>query len=150
MKSGITACTCSRGFNKYPQNVSNEFVCVPCSQGYYEDDGVCKQCKENAWSYEGSFGEQSCTCNQINVTTCHSKLLDGTCQGECANPPKDCTQCTVGYYKNSFSDVGNEDNCQACAISTFQSLVGQTSCVDCPQFSRHYELAVTTKNTQTN
>lgn len=147
MNSGITACTCKRGFKKHPENVSNDFLCVSCSQGYYEDDGVCKQCKENAWSPEGSFGEQLCVCNQINSTTCHSKLLDGTCHGECANPPEDCSQCTVGFYKHIYSAVGNEDECLPCAVGTFQSLVGQTSCVNCPQFSTHYELAVTTQDT---
>ena len=147
MISGIQACTCSKGFNKYPQNVSNEFICVKCAEGFYEVNGVCTSCAMNAWSPEGSYNSKACQCNILNSSTCHTQLLDGSCQGECAKPPTECNACKVGYFKQIYSSIGNEETCEPCSIDTYQNLIGQTSCINCPQFSSHFELGIATEST---
>jgi hypothetical protein len=146
MLAGPAACSCARGYNAEPQNVSGILQCVPCAAGQYEDEGVCVACPSGAWTaaassavLKGSGMPSVCVCNN----TCEAQLVDGSCAGECASTPAACEQCDVGYNKSSFSTAGNEERCSVCAEGTFQGATGALLCEECPMFEWHELLGQT-------
>jgi len=59
-----------------------------------------------------------------------------TCAGECEDAPEPCDECQPGNFKPAVSSEGNTQQCEPCAVHTFQEEAGAARCVQCHS-SRH-------------
>lgn len=139
MLLGPPGCRCAPGHLAVPQNVSGELKCTECAAGTYEGGGECRACGDGAWAPASSTAASACVCNERPnaSSTCHTQRVDGTCAGECASTPADCTQCLPGHYKAAYSTPGNSETCSACTEGHFQTAAGASACDQCPQHEWH-------------
>ena len=120
--SDITDCSCNAGY------VFDNPDCVACAAGTYANDGVCVSCGLNAFSSAASDAADDCFCNN---TMCQQFVFTNNCVGICADSPEDCVACSAGEFKNFTSGIGNTDECQSCAVDSYQHQTGQTGCLQC-------------------
>lgn len=143
MPLDYSACACDDGFANVPQLITDTLQCVGCSAGFYEWEGVCVQCPQNASSLSEQSGVASCSCH----VDCHTQRLDYSCAGECAAAPPACEACVPGSFKPTFSSAGNTDECGICGVGEFQPAYAATECIDCPLHEFHYYVNVSLRGT---
>ena len=120
---GIDTCLCDEGYVR-----GTEHFCEACRAGTYEKEGQCVQCGEGAHSGIASVNSSACTCN---TSRCQVMLWTGNCTGTCEESPDPCSACERGWYKPTWSAVGNTEECVACPVNTYQPNNTSLVCVAC-------------------
>ena len=79
------------------------------------DEGYCKICPDNFYSYSGD----------TNCTACPNNSTSSPYQAFCT--------CPVGNYWNF-----NKSNCDECSYDHFMNVTNSTGCTECPENSRSW------------
>ncbi len=131
---GSVCTTCPNG--QYNTKTASS-ACDLCGLGMYSDVGTstCRACSSGTYAY--ASGIPSCPqCSQCDV---HARYL-GTCTttnntiscqclaGYEGNGYR-CTQCNIGYYRQSCAQFGN---CIPCPVGFYTTGMGSTACNLCP------------------
>ena len=126
-QSGPASCLCDDGF--HDSNADTDIlVCESCPVGFYETEGGCQSCGENALTAPGSTDASACFCN---TSLCNQFVWGDACSGTCESVPQACEACAPGHYKNFISALGNADICLQCPNNQYQPSTGQLACLDC-------------------
>lgn len=139
---GPDACVCDRGYERTGN--SHDYVCQSCPSNTFEKNGECVDCGINASSPETSTTESDCKCLSETCefeTIQPSKILGRHCLKKCDDVRDVCKSCSVGKFKNTISNSGNQMACQSCVHGKFQGLTGQDRCNDCAPNRYHHLLA---------
>ena len=106
-----------------------QWQCSDCAAGTYSGGGVasCQTCPNNTYSHLGSH---SCTqCNLNAVSPEGSTLLaDCDCKPGFKKDGVHCVACDPGFFK---PNIGDDQNCTACAVGEFQDIPASDACKHC-------------------
>ena len=106
--------------------------CLPCAEGYFQDQAGQNSCKACA------VGSASSNMGAIECTLCDA----GTFQSQEGQTV--CLDCSPGRFQDqigqasckscaagSASNATKATECSSCAVGTFQAQQGQTACLEC-------------------
>ena len=102
-----------------------------CSDGFFEDGGICSPCSKSCLTCSGSEGNCLSCADCWHFTVPNVAVTGGTCTWRCTRGCKvcsneqQCTTCKDGFFKTALLKCEKcDDSCKNCEVSS-------TNCKEC-------------------
>jgi len=134
--SNVSACeSCLAGRYNNKEGMNSSAACLQCTAGTYSSDSAqstCVECQRNTWS--ATVGAVSSLTCSMCILGKFSNKVGATAIDTCANCPAgnfliagNCDYCATGTYQS----LNGQSFCINCTAGSYASMPGSTACVDC-------------------